>query len=470
MKKFNKSTAIVLSILMFVILAVGFVFSFVPIQFSKGKFNSLSKTLNISTDMYGGLYGEYEITTENPKESDIIDTISLIRGVFEEDGYKNVNVYAVGNKKVRVELSYPNGDESFSTSYSKLKNIGAGAFSLSSVDSSSSSSSSSETTKEPITLKGSDCVKEVTVSTNNDQKYISIKFTKEGQKKYQELCENVVGTGSSGTIYLVLGSDSRGITIYSSVKNYSELTLSNVDWDNMISLEQKIQFGCTKVDLDGTNSTVNTMSATLTAGESSSSSLDSSFYSSTIYVVAFSALIFVLVLMIAIFAIKFGFFAIVACVSMLVNVYLFLLIACLVPSFEIGLSVVLTLVIGSSLIYCYVFSFAQTVKQEYNLGKSLQASLESSYRKSILGEVITNIILFGASLILMALSFSELTSVAISFAILSALSLFTNLCVVPFLVKIGISFKGFDRMLFLLPKRKNLDELISGGENAKEEN
>lgn len=464
MKKFSKSTAIVLSVLMFVILAVGAVFSFVPMKFSSGKFNSLSKTLNLSTDLVGGMYGEYNITSENPTNSDIIETISLIRHVFEEDGYKNVNVYAVGKKKVRVELSYPNGDESFSTSYSKLKNIGSGAFSLSNVNPSSSSSSSSESTT-PITVEGSKYVKEVTVSTNNDAKYITIKFNKEGKVKYQELCE-----GASGTIYLILGSESQGISISSSVTDYSSLTLSNEDWDNMIALEQKIQLGCAKVDLDGGNSIVNTMSATLSAGESSSSSLDKSFGSSTTYVVAFSALIFALVLMVAFFAIKFGFFAIVVAISMMFNIYLFLFIVWLVPSFEIGLSVILSLLVGSAMIYAYVYNFAQTVKKEYNQGKSLQASLESSYKKSILGEIITNLILFGSSLILMIFAFSELSSVAISFAILSAINLFTNLCVVPFLVKIGISFKGFDRKLFLLKKRNSLDDLMSGTKIAQEEN
>ena len=123
------------------------------------------------------------------------------------------------------------------------------------------------------------------------------------------------------------------------------------------------------------------------------------------------------------------------------------------------MSVILSLVVGSALIYTYTFSFAQNVKNEYNLGKSLQAALETSYKKSILGEIITNVMIFIASLIMMALSFSELTSVAISFAIMSALCLFINLCVVPFLVKIGISFKGFDRNLFLLKKRKGLVDL-----------
>lgn len=453
MKKFNKNTAIILSVLLFVVLAIGFVFSFVPLQFSNGKFVSLSKTVNVSADLVGGMYGEYNITSENPSEKDLIDSVSLIREVFEDDGYKNVNVYSVGNKKIRVELSFPSGADTFEDAYTKLANVGAGAFSISTVNP-SSSTSTSETEVKEVVLEGSKYVKEVNVFTQDNGKYISVVFNKEGQEKFKEVCDNA----SSSQIYLILGSYSQGIAI-SGIEDYTALTLSNTDWKNTVELEQKIRLGCTKVALDGTNVTINTMSATLSSGESASSPSEESFNSSTLYVIAFSALIFIVVIMIAVFAIKFGLFAIIALISMLFASYLYLFIAWLVPSFELGLSVILSLIVGVSLIYTYAFKFAQNVKNEYNLGKSIQASLESSYKKSIVGEVITNVMLFLASLVLMALSFGELTSVAISFAILSALSIFTNLCVIPFLVKIGISFKGLDRKLFLLKKRKGLIDL-----------
>ena len=272
MKKFNKNTAIILSILMFVVLAIGFVFSYVPLQFSKGKFVSLSKTVNISTDLVGGLYGEYNITTESPSQSDIIDSVSLIREVFEDDGYKNVNVYAVGNKKVRVELSFPNGDETFQTAFAKLTNVGTGAFSISTVD--PTSSSESETVE--VTLEGSKYVKEVNVYTQDGGKYISIVFNKAGKAKFKEVCQNA----SSSQIYLVLGDYSQPITIDSSLVDFSSLTLQNTDWENTIALEQKIRLGCTKVELDGANATINTMSATLSSGESASTTSEKSFYSS----------------------------------------------------------------------------------------------------------------------------------------------------------------------------------------------
>ena len=441
MKKFNKNTAIVLSVIMFVVLAVGFVLSFVPMQFSKHKYVSLWNTVNVSTDMAGGMYGEYTIKTENPSESDIVETVSLIRNVFEKDGYKNVNVYATGNK-VRVELSYPNGDESIATAYSKLAAIGAGAFSL---------RSEQEVKDTTLIVEGAKYVDEVKVFTNNDQKYISVIFTKAGEEKYKELCEK------TQTIYLVLGDYNQSISV-AGATDFSALTLSNTDWNNMIALEQKIELGCAKVELDGVNAKIDTMSTTMSAGESASSPEVASFFSSNIYVVSMASLIVVAVLILSFFALNFGFFAVIGLISMLINTYLFLFIAWLVPSFELGISVVFALTIGLAVIYSYVYDFARNVRSEYNLGKSLAASLESSYKKTVLNTVICGLVLFASSLVLMALSFGEITSVAIAFAILSALVLFTNLCVIPFLVKIFISFGKFDRKVFMLKKKISLSE------------
>lgn len=455
MKKFNKTTAIVLSVILFVCLGIGFVLSFVPIQFSKSKYVSFWNTLNVSTDMAGGVYGEYTITTENPSEKDIVDTISLIRGVFEEDGYKNVNVYATGTSKVRVELSYPNGDESISDAYSRLAAVGAGAFSLR-----SKSDTDTSSTVEAMTLEGSLYVDKVKVYTNNDQKYISIIFNKEGRAKYEELCKAVQSTGS---IYLYLGDYNQSISI-AGATDYSALTLSNTDWNNMISLEQKIKLGCAKVELDGSNAKIDTMSTTMSAGESSSTPEEKSFFSSNIYVVSMATVIVMAVLILSFFAINYGFFALVAGVSMLFNTYLFLFIAWLVPSFELGVSTMFAITVGLAIIYAFAYDFARNVKSEYNVGKSLAASLESSIKRTMPTMIICGLTLLASSLIMMALSFSEITSVAIAFAICSALMLFTNIVMIPFFVRIGISFNKFDRKLFMLKKKRSLAELSASKE------
>ena len=130
MKKFKKSTAIVLSAILSVILIVGVLFSFVPMKFGTKKWESFSGTLSMSSDITGGLYGEFNIKTENASAKDIISSMENIKTVFEEDGYKNVNVYAIGNKKIRVEAGYSKSSRTFVEVYNKISTIAAGAFSI----------------------------------------------------------------------------------------------------------------------------------------------------------------------------------------------------------------------------------------------------------------------------------------------------------------------------------------------------
>ena len=131
----------------------------------------------------------------------------------------------------------------------------------------------------------------------------------------------------------------------------------------------------------------------------------------------------------------------------------------MVPSIELGLSSIAGLVIGTAVIYTYAYIFASKVKSEYNLGKSLSASLESSYSKQMPSLLISNIMMFLSSLILSLLSFGELTSASIIFTICMGLSLFTNLFLAPALVKIFISFGGFGTKVFNLKKHADISEI-----------
>ncbi|MBP3581752.1 MAG: hypothetical protein J6J33_03280 [Clostridia bacterium] len=444
MKKFSKSTSIVLTIVLGILLIAGFIFSYVPMSFKTKDYISLSGSLNITSDISGGMYGEYNITTKNPTKQDIVDSMQIIKDVFEENGFKNSNVYAVGKSKIRVEVGAPKkGNENYASVYTQLASVTAGAFSL------RSTYSLEETS---IVLSGAKHVDEVKIFTNNDTKNISIIFNEEGQAKYEELCNNAT------SFYLALGDYSQQISA-ESVYDYTQLTLSNTDYENLIQLEQKIKLGCIKVELDAATAVINTMSASLSYGESASSSSVESYKTSTVYVVAFSAVLAVLVIGLCIMAIRFAFFAVLMLVSLLFSSYFFVGIMCIVPSIEIGLSGIASMIIGISIIFTYAYNFASKVKAEYNLGKSLSASLESSYKKQLPNILMSNIMLFLSALIVFALSFSELTSAAIIFATCIALSLFVNLLMIPVLVKMCLAIPRFGRIVFGLAKRKGLADL-----------
>ena len=214
MKRFKKVTAIVLSVIISVLLVVGFLFSYIPMNFKSKKYISLSGSLNISSDIAGGMYGEYNIKTENPTRQDIIDSMLVIKEVFEENGYKNTNIYAIGKSKIRIEVGAPRkGDSDYSSVYSELASVGASAFSLRSTYSLEDTS---------VVVDGGKYVKKIKVFTQNSNKCLSIIFTDEGQEKYKELCN------ATSTIYLVLGDYAQSISV-TGVSDYSQLTLNNTD-------------------------------------------------------------------------------------------------------------------------------------------------------------------------------------------------------------------------------------------------
>ena len=154
------------------------------------------------------------------------------------------------------------------------------------------------------------------------------------------------------------------------------------------------------------------------------------------------------------------FFAVLMLVSLLFSSYIFVGIMCLIPSIEFGLSSIASLILGISIIFTYAYNFAGKVKSEYNLGKSLTAALESSYKKQLPNILMSNVMLFLSALIMFALSFGELTSAAIIFATCVALSLFINLLFIPLLVKMCLSIPRFGRIVFGLAKRNDLADLV----------
>lgn len=448
MKKFSKQTAIILSVILGVVLVVGLIFSFVPMQFGSKTWVGLSNSVNISSDIVGGVYGEFEIKTEEPTRADIEQSKTIIRDVLGDRGYKNVNVYDVAGEKIRVELSYPKGSTTYDDVVSSLQILTSGKFML---------QSASSVSDDTIVVEGSECVESVSLKTNDSVMGVSVKFTDYGKEQYKALCDAVSSSSSSSnTIYLAIGENSpQQVDVSNAISQgiYDSLELQSTSYEGIFDLMQRIQIGCMKVEFNSNYYSIDTMSASLSAGESASSPENASFFSSSTYVILISAIVFVAVLILAIFAIKFGFYAILIFVTMLINAVLFIGLICLIPSIEFGFSAYLAMIICMALIYAYAADFAFAVRKEYNSGKSLSAALESAYKARLINLIISNVLMFLSALAFVLLSFGELSSVGIIFAISTFLSLITNIFIVPLLIKICLSFGNFGRKLFMLKKR-----------------
>ncbi len=442
MRKLSKSTAITLSIIICVFLVIGFVLSFIPMTFGSKTFVSFLGSVNVSSDLAGGMYGEYDITTENPTETELFNSMSRLKEVFEKDGYKNVNIYTVKNsdetQKLRVEVSYPRGSKTFSEVYSSLSLVSSGKFVL--------NTASTIGGDDDVVVDGGVCVKEVKVYTNNHTNYISVIFNDYGKEQYEKLCK------ATSSIYLHLGTYNQSISA-SNITDYSAFTLSDSDYKNLTALQKRVVIGCMSIEVNSSTATINTMSSNIAGLGSSSSAEDKGFMSSSVLILALSALAIVVVAVLAAFALRFGLFAVVVAISMLFNSYLLLIGLNLMPSVEIGLSSIFALILGLIVIYVYTFIYASKVKSEYEIGKSFIASLDSAYKNTFASSLICNLALFLSALILVGFSFGQVSSAMVVFAICSFLAIITNVAVIPFLVKVGISFDKIDMKLFMLKKR-----------------
>lgn len=449
MKKFSKNSAIILSVILSVVLIIGLLFSFVPMTFGDKTWVGLSNSINISSDVLGGFYGEYEIKTENPTREDIEQSKSIIRKVLADKGYKNVKVSDISGKKIRVEVSYPRGGQTYQDVTSTLNTLTTGKFML------QSASSVTETTK---TLDGTKHVKEIKIEVSSSAA-LKIIFNEEGVAAYKALCDSL---SNSTTIYLALGTQTQQIDIQNAIaqEHYSSLELYST-YDALFSLKQNIEIGCMAVQLKENLVSINTMSPSFTAGESASSPDQASFFSSSTYVILIASIAFVVVMLLTLFGIKFGYYAILMFVTMLINAVLFLVIMNLIPSIEFGFSAFIAMLIVTAVIYTYAFDFAMTVKKQYNEGKSLSAALENAYKGKFVSLIISNTIMFLSSLAFILLSFGELTSFAIIFAAGIFLSMLTNMFIIPLLIKICISFGNFGTTLFMLKKRSLAEALKS---------
>ena len=122
---------------------------------------------------------------------------------------------------------------------------------------------------------------------------------------------------------------------------------------------------------------------------------------------------------------------------------------------ELGLSGFVCLAVCIAFSYTYTYIFASNVKKEYEIGRTVNASIENAMKTHFATVLFTNISVFFASLILFALSFGEIMGVAIMISICMALSMLTNLLIVPLLIKIVFSLnQKLVYKLFMLKKRE----------------
>ncbi len=408
-RKSNKSAIIVVFT---IIIAIAAIFSFVPMKFGGTTYTGVWGAINMSSDIYSGVYGEYYISGD-ATESQITSSMAKIKSVLQEEGYQSCSVQSINGEKIRVEIGYPQTvTNTLQSAYTLLTNVAVGSFEFRSASSGT----------DYVAVTSADHIKKMSIADYNGTTYLVIKFNSDGEKKFEELCT------ASTTIYVYMGDSMQTSFTASSITDYSQMQLSITDYTSAHDFYLKAMLGSISITLDSDTKVINTMTSRLGLGITEGASV----------------LLWVMVGLIAA-TIIFGLaylYAKYRIVAILIMPLLMLdaIIACWifagVSSVEFSFSSLIAILIGLSILFCGTLGYFGRIAEEYALGKTIAASIEAGTKRARPALLIVNALLLVICFVLFLLIKGEIASACLVLTVCSGLNILTNVVLLPWFVSL----------------------------------
>lgn len=441
MRPINKKTAKVFISLVCIALVFGVLFAFVPMQFSSFTFTSLAGAINKSTDLSGGVYAEYELDGEFSKAK-INNSISEIRAILEDNGYSGAQIYSLGDEKIRIDIGYKSKTGSFTDPYTLLSAVGIGTFEL------RSSSSADDTF-----IIGNKHISDVTLNTYNSTIYVMLEFNDAGVEAYEQMLK------ASSTIYVYMGGDLMTSFSSSNITASSSMPLSFASYESAEDFMMKVRLGSLDVDLNSDTVSINTMSSTLSNKNFETNPNNSHFTSNITFVVGAISVALVVLIGIAFLIWKSGILGAFQFLALVFDSIIALFLIWAFPWVEISLSSLIAIALGYVIVLGASFVYISRVEEEFKQGKTITASLESGFKKSLSSVIATGVVLTIIFGVVAIVASSELKVFGLITCVFSCLSMFNTAVMLPGFVNIFEAFNdGAEKPYRFKLKGENKDE------------
>ena len=434
MKPIKKKTAKIFIALIVIAAVIGTVFTFVPINFGNVAFTSVVGSINVSTDLGAGVYAEYDL--DGPfSANQINNSISTIQGILDEKGYAGSNILSLDGNKIRLELGYPISSSSLKDSYALLKAIGVGVFEL--------RSSSSE---DDTYIVGKEHITGVEINNYNDQIYVVLNFNDEGVKQYEDMLE------ASDTIYVCMGGETMTSFESKNITASSSMPLSFTEYASAEDFAMKVKLGSMPISLNPDTVRIGTMSSVLSFAMYPVEGSNSVNLTKTIGIVAIAVMV---ALALAFMFIKYGIIGLFQLIALLFDTIIALVLLWAFPWIEIGFLGLVAIGVGYAILFASTLIFTSRFEEEYKQGKTVSASFEGAYKKSMQSILATGIALTVIFGIVAIVGYGELKVFGLITCIFSALSLFSSLIMLPGFMNIFEAFNDGAIKPYRLPRRED---------------
>ncbi len=416
--QFKKSTAIVISVIMSVIVILAILFA-IPLNgkdsFQIGKsnydFKWVSKSIKLGLDLEGGMYALYEadlskLASSEEKNNAMDGTISNLQAMLFSEGYTEATVTKQGENNIRVEVPSIENTEHLMTI------IG-----------------------EPATLEFKDPEGNVIIEGNKHLKnaeeilhkgayVISLEFNEEGRDRFATATKNNIGKTIS--IYINGQEILKHIEVKSAIPEGRAIITGNYDYNTAKDLATKINAGTFAVKLD----VISTANITPTLGQNA---LKYGLIASAIGIA-------VIILFMIFFYRGLGLAALFALIIYSVLTIYFLAI---VPWVQLTLPSIAGVILSIGMAVDANIIIFERIKEEKllgKIGKGISTSVQYGFNKSLPAILDGNITTLLGCIVMIIFGSTAIKSFGITLLIGILLSMFSALIITRLIIKIMLSF------------------------------
>lgn len=429
-KAIKKKSTIVKIVLMCVLLVVGMIFAFCPMQFGFENYYPFcsKESISLGLDLQGGVFAVYRATNTDTEnfDSKMEGTRSSLESLLVSKGYSEATVVREGTDRIRVEV--PDVEDT-SDILSIIGEPAEVSFVL-------------DKTNETV-ITGEDVVNAQAYYSPNDGGYVvSLELTADGQDKFFRATSDHINETMS--IVVTIGGESTTIsspTINAAISGNAVIS-GNFTAESSERLANQIMSGTFDVALELKES--ETISPTL-----GSNALK---YGLIAGIVGF-------VLVIIFMCVVYRMLGVSASLSLMMYVVLYLFFLAVLPWVQLTLPGIAGILLSIGMAVDANIIIFERIKDEYRNGKSIMAAYHAGFKKALFAILDSNVTTVIACILLLLLGTGSVSGFALTLLVGVLLSLFSALVISRGFTHWFINLNSYNAKLYGLRRGKQYEGL-----------
>ena len=427
MNNYSKTKSSIIFIIFGLIFVIGTVLAFVPMRFGSKDYESFLGAMALSSDCTDTISAIYQYTED--ENTDVNRAIDLMGKSLERKFGKNsVNVYKLGDDRIRVDVSKPVTSSGESEIEEYLSGFASGKLKITN---NSSGNANIEENPHLLEIDGWKDIKSVSTKTYKGSYGIEVDFNKTGKDTF--------GMMIGGNAYIYINNKAFPSDNYNKVELTSEATTFTIWFTSNEYIEyyrNTFESGMIPLHLD---------SETIEFVYTEANPTSLAYISITISAIVLALYIFAII--------KFRVPAIMYVVLSNIATYLLLFLLQAMPWVELGIVSIISIGLMKIIEFILFATTQKRVKEEYMLGKSIETSFDDAYKRTFNIVLDVLIICLVGGLSFAIVGGFELASIGTIVALSSISSGAVLLLGVKLLTNCLFAFNSVKTSCYALPER-----------------